>query len=129
MTKITWDTSEVNALASDLSKAPGRIQRKAPAVFARGALETKKRIQRDATGHGHLRGLPRHVGYDRIGLLDYEIGFNKSGQGNLANFAVYGSVNNSPVMSSPAAHLRREIPVIMRHLGDEGEAAVFGGVR
>lgn len=124
---LRWDTSEVDTLALDLSKAPGRMQRKAPKVFARGAFETKGRIQRDATGHGHLPQLQRYVSYDKLGDLNYEIGFDKSGQGNLANFAVYGSVNNTPVMASPVEHLRRELPEIARHLGTEAENAVFGG--
>lgn len=126
---LRWDTSEVDHMATDLSKAPGRIQRKAPKVFARGALETKNRIQRDATGHGHLPQLQRFVSYDQLGLLNYEIGFEKAGQGNLAVFAVFGSINNAPVMASPAVHLRRELPEIERQLGAGGEDAVFGGAR
>lgn len=127
---MKWDTSELNRLATDLSKAPGRIQRKAPTVFARGALEIRRRIERDATGHGHLSGkdpLQSHVSYDKLGLLDYEIGFDKVGSGNLANIAVYGSVNNAPVMSPPIVHAIAESKEIERHLGDEGEDAVLGG--
>lgn len=126
---IEWDYSDVNAVALDLSKAPGRLQRSAPKVFARGAFETKGRIQRDATGHRRLAGLPARVSYDKLGDLDYEIGFDKEGQGNLAVFAVHGSIHNAPVMSSPAEHLRRELPEITRHLGTEAENAVFGGRR
>lgn len=126
---LRWDTSEVDRMATDLSKAPGRMQRKAPRVFARGARETSNRLQRDATGHDHLGELPNYVSHERLGLLNYEIGFEKAGQGNLAVFAVYGSINNAPVMASPAAHLRRELPEITRQLGGEGESAVFGGPR
>ena len=126
MSKIEWDTSEVDRLAADLSKAPARIQRSAPKVFARAAFEIKKGMKRDASGHRHLPQLDQHVSYDRLGLLDYEIGFDKVGQGNLANFAAFGSINNAPVMDHTAA-LRHEIPEIMRHLGDEGEDAVLGG--
>ena len=132
MTGFEWDTSELNRLAVDLSKAPGRIQRKAPAVFARGAFEIKNRIKRDASGHGHLSGkdpLDSHVSYDRLGLLSYEIGFDKVGQGNLAVFAVYGSVNNAPVASAPIVHALAESKEIERHLGDEGEDAVLGGAK
>ena len=127
MASLRWDTSEVNRLAVDLSEAPGRMQRKAPKVFARGAFEIKGRIKRAASGHDYLPQLDNHVSYDKLGPLDYEIGFDKVGQGNLAVFAVYGSVNNSPVMESPAQLARYEIPAIERHLGDEGEDAVLGG--
>jgi hypothetical protein len=127
MTNLHWDTSEVDRLAVDLSEAPGRLQRKAPAVFARGAFEIKGRIKRAASGHSHLPSLDNHVSYDRLGLLEYEIGFDKIGQGNLANIAVYGSINNAPIMPSPAELARLELPEIERHLGDVGEEAVLGG--
>src|SRR5689334_12657901 len=127
MTRLHWDTDEVDRLAVDLSEAPGRMQRKARAVFARGAFEIKGRIKRDASGHDYLPSLDNHVSYTKFGPLDYEIGFDKVGQGNLANIAVYGSVNNAPVMESPLMAARREIPAIERHLGDAGEEAVLGG--
>lgn len=129
MTRLEWDTSEVNRLAVDLSNAPGRIQRRAPKVFARGAFEIKNRIKRAASGHRYLPSLDAHVSYDRRGLLEYEIGFNKRGQGNLANIAVYGSINNAPIMESPAMLARPELREIERHLGVEGEDAVLGGDR
>lgn len=122
-----WDTSEVNRLSLDLSEAPGRMQRKAPKVFGRGALEIKKRLQRAASGHRYLPELDNYVGYDKLGELTYEIGFEKAGQGNLAVFAVYGSVNNAPVMMSPADAARLEMSAIERNLADAGEAAVLEG--
>ena len=127
MTGFHWDTTQADALSLDLSKAPERIQHAAPSVFARGAFEIKNRIKRAAGGHRFLPELDRHVSYDRLGLLDYEIGFDKVGQGNLANIAVYGSINNAPVMLPPAILAREEIPAIERHLADVGEEAVLGG--
>lgn len=124
---ISFDASEVKALALDLSKAPGRIQRKAPKVIETGAFKTKRNLQRMAKGHRYLSGLGGAVAYDRIADLEYEIGFDKGGVGSLANVAVYGTSNNAPVMGSPLDALRMELPAIMRHLGDEGEDAVFGG--
>lgn len=126
MSGLRWDTSEPNRLSVDLSEAPGRAQRKAPAVFARGAFEIKKRLKAAASGHDHLPSLDAHVAYDKVGPLAFEIGFNKVGQGNLANIAVYGSVNNSPIMESPAQLARYEIPAIERHLGDAGEESALG---
>ena len=129
MARLEWDTSQVGRLAVDLSEAPGRIQRKAPSVFARGAFEIKNRIKRAASGHDYLPSLSSHVSYTKFGPLDYEIGFDKVGQGNLANIAAYGSINNAPVMESPAMLARLELREIERHLGDEGEEAVLGGGR
>ncbi len=127
MTGFRWDTTELNRLVADLTAAPGRVQRKAPAVFARGAFEIKGRIKRAAKGHGHLPQLDAHVSYDKLGPLEYEIGFDKVGQGSLANIAVFGSVNNDPVMESPVMIARYERPQIERHLGDAGVEAVLGG--
>jgi hypothetical protein len=126
MARLEWDTSEVNRLAVDLSEAPGRVQRKAPKVFARGAFEIKNRIKRAASGHGHLSKLGAQVSYDKLGPLSYEIGFDKVGQGALGNIAVFGSINNAPVMESPAMIARRELPEIERHLGVLGEESVLG---
>lgn len=126
--KIHADTSQVRTVEVDLSEAPGRIARKAPKVMKRGALETKRNLKVMATGHGHLEQLPRFVEFEQIDALglDYEIGFNKGGQGSLANIAVYGSENNAPIMGTPTDALRMELPAILRNLGNEGADAVFG---
>lgn len=126
MSKIEFDASEVKTLALDLSKAPGRIQRKAPQVLKVGAFKTKRNLQRMASGHNYLSGLSGAVSYDAITPLHYEIGFDKEGQGHLANIAVYGSVNNAPVMGTPADALRMELPAMLRHLSDEAEDSVLG---
>ena len=128
--KLEWDTSEVNRLAVDLSQAPGRIQRKAPKVFEVGANKIKKTLRADASGHDYLKsGFAAKVNYDRFGPLDYEVGFDDEGQGELANIAVFGSINNAPVVKSPLEHARLELPSIERHLGDAGEESVLGGER
>ena len=124
---LEWDASEVNRLAVDLSKAPGRIQRKAPGVFARGAFEIKASIKRAASGHDYLPDLDRHVSYTKYGPLDYEIGFDHGGQGSLAGIAVDGSPTSAPIMASPAMLARPELVEIARHLGDAGEESVLGG--
>lgn len=126
--RLEWDTSQVNRLAVDLSEAPGRIQRKAPKVFEVAANKIKKSLRSDASGHDYLKsGFAAKVNYDRLDPLAYEIGFDDEGQGELANIAVYGSINNSPVMKSPVEHARLETPHIQRHLADAGEESVLGG--
>lgn len=126
MSRIHFDTGEVDRLALNLSKAPGRMQRKAPKVFEVAANKVKRGMRRDASGHNYLSGLASTVNYDKLGDLSYEIGFDKIGQGHLANIAAFGSVNNAPVLDLNAP-LRRELPFILRHLADEGEDAVLGG--
>lgn len=124
--KIKIDASEVDRLALDLSKAPGRIQRRAPKTLRKGAFDVKQRLRRDASGHAYLPGLAATAAYDEMTPLSYEIGFDKSGQGHLGNVAVYGTPNNAPIMGSPADHLRLEMPTILRYLGDDAEESVLG---
>lgn len=128
---ISLDHSELDEVAVDLAKAPGRIARTAPKVLKTGAFKAKQNLQRDADGHRHLDSFAHHVAFEQLdGLgLDYEIGFNKSGQGKLAPIMVFGSVNNAPIMGTPADALRKEMPAILIHLADAGADAVFGGRR
>lgn len=126
---MRWDTHEVDYLAADLSQAPARIQRSAPRILDRGAIAIKNRIERAASGHDFLPYLDDYVSWDRRGLLVREIGFDPVGQGRLENIAVYGSINNAPVMGTPAELARLELGTIERDLGDEGEDAVLGRER
>lgn len=127
MGSVEWDTSEVNRLAVDLSRAPNRIQRAAPKVLEVAANKIKKSLRQDASGHGYLHHLPFTVNYTKFGPLDYEIGFDDVGQGELANIAVYGSINNAPVAKSPYEHALMESEHMERHFADEAEDAVLGG--
>lgn len=126
MSNVHWEHEQVDTLAIDLTDAPGRIQRKAPKVLEVGAFKTKRNLKRMASGHKYLPGLDGAVSYDRISDLEYEIGFDKRGQGNLANIAVYGSVNNAPIMGSPSDALRIELPSIVENLADAAEDSVLG---
>lgn len=123
---IEFDSSEVKRLALDLSGAPGRIQRRAPKTLRKGAFDVKQRLRRDAEGHAYLPGLAAKAAYSEFTPLSYEIGFDKGSTGSLGNVAVYGTSNNAPIMSSPADHLRLELPTILRHLADDGEESVLG---
>lgn len=132
--RIRFDTSELERLAVDLSKAPGRLQRRAPKVFARAAFEIKKQMRKDLREgmynhrRTHIPDMLGQINYDRLDTLGlaYEIGIDKDGQGKLGNFAAFGSINNAPIFDHTSS-LRRELPNLVRHLGDAGEDAVLGG--
>lgn len=128
MGRVHWDTDQADRLSIDLRKAPGRMQRSAPKVFNVAANKIKRGMKLVASGHDYLPSLDQHVSYTRLDPLVFEIGFDKVGQGNLANIAAFGSVNNAPVMDHTAP-LRAELPSLIRYLGDEGEDAVLGGDR
>lgn len=103
-----WDASEVHALAASMKLAPARVIAAARPVVERAGANMKASMRRAASGHSHLPGLARTVEYDvktQPTEISVEVGFRKQGQGNLANIAAFGSVNNAPVMdiTSPLA--------------------------
>ena len=128
MSRIQFDHSEVDRLEINLSKAPDRVQRRAPRALGKGAKLVEAGLRKDATGHRYLKQLPSTVSSQRIGTLSYEIGFEKRGQGNLAHIIVLGSINNAPVFSHTAS-LRRALPEIERLMADAGHESVLGGDR
>ena len=117
----------LDELEADLSRAPGRVQRGATRVLSGPVRRRLTRIQKeDATGHRQLQHLPGAVGSDMISPLEVEVGFNKEGQGELANIIVFGSVNNAPVYDFRARQ-RAAIPAILDDLADMAEDSVYGG--
>lgn len=126
-----FDTSEIDRLAADLSAAPGRLQRRGAKVMLVAANKIKKNMREDirqglSNHRTHLPQLPYKVSYDhldRLGL-EYEIGIDKGGQGDLGNVAAYGTSNNAPIFD-PSSSLRREMPHIIRNLSDDAEQSVL----
>lgn len=111
-----FNTSDVSKLALDLTTSPVKLQIAALKVLEGSAERIEQGMREDATGHRALADLPNHVSSERMSLgLEYEIGFDKVGQGNLANVAAFGTSKNAPVMDH-AASLRREEPVVLAEL-------------
>jgi hypothetical protein len=126
------DEDEVEELYRDLLGAPGRIQRKSHGVLKRGAVKIKEGMRRDfrnvrgVGGHkGYYPHLSRAINFDRIND-GYEIGIDKDKvQGPLGNIIAFGTSHSAPQVDKNAA-LRREIPYILRELGEAGEESVLG---
>lgn len=116
------DASEVHALAADFYAAPAKVMAAIVPVASRAGVAMKRTMKKDASGHGHLPGLSNHVEYDLESSateVRVEVGFRKSGQGNLANIAAFGSVNNAPVMDITRS-LADEVPNFMRWVAKVG---------
>ena len=130
MNDLHFDTTELRKLAVDLSQAPGRIQRRAPKAMLQGARGIRRAMRKDASGHRYLHKFAQEVNLSRLdgAGLAYEIGFDKSGQGNLANIIVFGSINNASVYDFDSAW-RREMPALLQRLAGAGEESVLGGPR
>lgn len=112
-------------LEVDVSGAPGRVQR---GMTARLAGPVRRRLERemkiDASGHRRLPHFADAIGSTMMGPLELEVGFDKRGQGELANIIVYGSINNAPVYDFQAGP-RRAIPGIIDDIADMAEDAVL----
>lgn len=130
MTGFKFDTSEVGRLSVDLSGADHRVVENARPVMKRGALEVKKKMQKELSGHRYAGGVPFSLEFqaqDALGLA-YEIGeLDSAGrQWGLAAILTYGTSNNAPVADHRRA-LIGESDKIAEHLGDAGEDSVLGG--
>lgn len=118
--EFTFDVSDLDRLAIDLGNAGPKATREAMDVIKKAAVEIKKGMAEDFTGHSHAPLIPRAVDFTVRGL-SAEIGVNKSGpQGGLGNILAFGTSKNAAVVDHTAA-LRRELPNVERFLGDIGE--------
>jgi hypothetical protein len=82
-----------------LDQATSRMLPEVVAVLGKAGLNIKSGTQRRWSGMAHLRRLPSLVSYDVWfvpGGIKVEIGPQHVGQGELANVAEFGTVNNAP---------------------------------
>lgn len=112
----TFDTSELDALARELALAPLKIMPALVPVAHKAGAKIKADIRRNASGHSRLPHLARAVSYDvSVGAseVEVEVGFDKVGQGNLGNIAVYGTDDTAPFVDIDTP-LHSEVPAFMR---------------
>lgn len=127
---VNVDASEVYELAFDLSRAPDRMQDDAARTLKKSALQIKRRMIADFSGHRYAGSLPGAFEFQRIGDMSYEIGELDSGgpQWGLAGILAYGTSNNAPVVNHTMS-LWQEAPVMVRHLIGAAGDDVLGGPR
>jgi hypothetical protein len=95
----TIRVSGVNELVVSLDRATSLMQPEVAAVLGRAGLNIKNATKRRWSGMKHLPKLPGLVSYDVFhwpGGVLVEVGPQHVGQGELANVAEYGTVNNAP---------------------------------
>lgn len=123
------DTSEARRFGVDMSNAPGRLQRAAPRTMRKSALQIKRRMAEDFSGHRKARGTELSLEFQQLDTLGlrFEIGeLDSAGyRWGLAAILAFGTSNNAPVVDHTAA-LWREAPVMINHLGGDAADAVFG---
>jgi hypothetical protein len=119
---FTMDTSELNRLAADLGKIPGRAVPQVDAVLKKGAVKMKGEMQRAFSGSPHFKGVTPAVSFDRRGFasrVGYEIGpdADRAPGGALAGIAVEGGANGGGGTVDIDSILPAETPAIEREIG------------
>lgn len=124
------DNSELAQLAADLRMAPKRAERQSGRVLKRGALEVKRGMQRDFSGHSYGGGVAGSLEFETAGPLAYDIGeLDSAGPSwGIAAILAFGTSNNAPVVDHTRA-LHREALVVSEKLADAGQDSVLGGPR
>ena len=128
MSGVKFDTSQVDRLAIDLEDAPKRLQLAARKTMKRSALEIKRRMVEEFTGHKYARGAEHALEMQPRGEFGWEIGeLDSAGyRWGLLAILAYGTANNAPTADHRKS-LREETPFILRYLGVDARNAVLGG--
>jgi hypothetical protein len=95
---MSADTSDLDGLIRDLRKIPADMVPKMRGVVAKSAINTKKIMQKDASGSRHFKQLARTISYDLNvhefggdGVIEAEIGPSGGGSASLAGIAYFGT--------------------------------------
>ena len=95
---MSVDTSELDALARDLTKIPAAMVPKLKGVVAKSALNTKNIMRKDLRGHKHFKQIAPTISYDLKvhsfagdGVIEAEVGPTPGGGGSLAGIAYFGT--------------------------------------
>ena len=95
---MTVDTSELDALARDLTKIPAAMVPKLRGVVAKSALNTKNIMRKDARSSRHFKQIAPTISFDikvnsfaGDGVIEAEIGPTPGGAGSLAGIAYFGT--------------------------------------
>jgi hypothetical protein len=95
---VSVDTSELDALARDLTRIPALMVPKMRGVVAKSALNTKNAMRSDARSSRHFKQLAPTISYDLKvnsfggdGVIEAEVGPTPGGSGSLAGIAYFGT--------------------------------------
>lgn len=88
----------LDQLASEFKHVERGTDRASGAVIKKGALVVKLAARKysKASGGSHAPGASAFINFDMIGTTDAEIGYDKSGQGNLGAILEYGTARTGP---------------------------------
>lgn len=117
MSSFDLDTSEIRALAADMTKVPDVLAKDVRGVVMKGAVNIKKQQQAAARKSKHFKGFASAISFDMHGgmlfgtaVIEAEIGPVKGKPGSLANIAYFGTSRGGGTVEDPQVALDDEAP-------------------
>lgn len=120
---MSVDFGDVEAFAKALDDQGAKVILAQRQVVKRGALNVKKRLQREAQGVAHAPGFPRAITFDvelTGGEVVADIGPEKGGAGSLA-LLYLGNSKTGPRLPDPMLAADAEAEVMAEWLGKVAE--------
>ncbi|HZL05136.1 MAG TPA: hypothetical protein VFE45_06920 [Coriobacteriia bacterium] len=125
---ISIDTSEVRALAADISRSVTRVAPEVRKVVLVGAMKIKKQMRAEMGSSESFKGTVNSIDFDMRGNAFYteavigpKVGSGE--KGGLAGIAYFGNSRGGGTVSDPQGALDAETPHFERALLD-----VLGGL-
>lgn len=124
---ISFDASEVRALAADLTRAGSGVAAKVRPVVIRGAANIKRQMRREMGQSKHFKGATPSIDFDMhggemfgVGIIEAEIGPKVGGAeiGGLASIAYFGDSTRGGTVPDPVNALNAETPKFEKALLD-----------
>lgn len=122
------DASELESFARDLGQIPARLVPKVSGVVAKGALNVKNQLRKEARGSSHFKQIAPTITYDLKklsfagdGVIEADIGPAREAgpAASLAGIAYFGSSKpGGGTLPDPILALQAEEPGFIRALED-----------
>ena len=116
---LAFDTSEVRALAADLTRAGSGVAAKIRPVVVKGAVKIKAQMRREMGSSRSFRGTAAAIDFDMLtsggigaGAIEAVIGpkVGSGETGGLASIAYWGSSTGGGTVPDPVGALDAETP-------------------
>jgi len=111
------DTSELDALAADMSQVGEKMRGDISAVVKKGATNIKRDMVSEARSSPSFRGFASGISYDMESDTEAAIGPVKGKPGSLANIAYFGTSRGGGTVEDPGVTAQHEAAAFERELG------------
>jgi len=124
---LAFDTSEVRALAADLTRAGSGVAAKVRPVVVKGGVKIKAQMRREMQSSPHFKGTASSIDFDMLtsgglgaGAIEAVIGpkVGSGEKGGLASIAYFGNSRGGGTVPDPQGALNAETPHFERALLD-----------